>query len=70
MKVSFLSFSLFIGLKPLGYWSLFFSFINQSAIARIYYIGGGEEGGRIGHYGIFKGIEGGKVISIEAVLSS
>ena len=37
-------------------------------------IEGGEEGknkeeGRIGRYRVFRGIEGGKVISIEAVLS-
>jgi len=39
-------------------------------MARIYYIGGGKEGGRIGRYRVFGGIEGGKVVSIEAVLSS
>jgi len=38
-------------------------------MARIYYMGGGEEGGRIGRYGVFGGIEGGKVVGIEAVLS-
>ena len=38
-------------------------------MARIYYIGGGEEGGRISHYRVFGGIEGGKVIGIEAILS-
>jgi len=32
-------------------------------------MGGGKEGGRIGHYRVFRGIEGGKVVSIEAVLS-
>ena len=47
---------------------MFFSFANQSAIARIYYIGG-KEGGRISHYRVFKGIEEGKVISIKAILS-
>ena len=39
-------------------------------MAYIYYIGGNKEGGRIGYYRVFGGIEGGKVISIEAVLSS
>jgi len=39
-------------------------------MAHIYCIGGGKEGGRIGHYRVFRGIEGGKVIGIEAVLSS
>ena len=38
-------------------------------MARIYYIGGGEEGGRIGYCRVFGGIEGGKVISIKAILS-
>ena len=38
-------------------------------MARIYYIGGGKEEGRIGHYRVFRGIEKGKVISIKAVLS-
>ena len=38
-------------------------------MACIYCIEGGEEGGRISHYRVFRGIEGGKVISIEAVLS-
>ena len=33
-------------------------------------MGGGEEKGRISHYRVFGGIEGGKIISIEAVLSS
>ena len=37
-------------------------------MARIYYIRG-EEGGRISHYRVFGGIEGGKVIGIEAILS-
>jgi hypothetical protein len=58
-----------MGLKPLGYWFLFSGFTNQSTIARIYYIGGGKEGGRISQCGVFGGIEGGKVIGIEAVLS-
>ena len=39
-------------------------------MARICCIGGGEEGGRIGRCRVFGGIEGGKVISIKAVLSS
>ncbi len=39
-------------------------------MAHIHHIGGDEEGDRIGCYGVFKGIEGGKVIGIEAVLSS
>jgi len=38
-------------------------------MACIYYIGGGKEGGRISCYGVFGGIEGGKVVGIEAVLS-
>ena len=58
-----------MGSKPLGHWSLFFSFANQSTIARIYYIGEGKEGGRISHYRVFRGIKGGKVISIKAVLN-
>jgi hypothetical protein len=33
-------------------------------------MGGGKEGGRISYYRVFGGIKGGKVISIEAVLSS
>jgi len=33
-------------------------------------MGGGKEGGRIGYYRVFRDIEGGKVIGIEAVLSS
>ena len=49
---------------------MFSGFANQSAIARIYYIGGGKEGGRISHCGVFGGIEGGKVVGIETVLSS
>jgi len=39
-------------------------------MAYIYYIGEGKKGGRIGCYGVFRGIEGGKVVGIEAVLSS
>ena len=39
-------------------------------MARICCIGGGKEGGRINHYRVFGGIEGGKVIGIEAVLNS
>jgi len=39
-------------------------------MAYIYYMGGGKKGGRIGYCGVFGGIEGGKVVSIEAVLSS
>jgi len=39
-------------------------------MARIYCIEGGKEGGRIGRCGVFGGIEGGKVVGIEAVLSS
>ena len=39
-------------------------------MARICYIGGGKEGGRIGYCRVFGGIEGEKVISIKAVLSS
>ena len=38
-------------------------------MACIYYIGGGEKGGRISHYRVFGGIEKEKVISIEAVLN-
>ena len=38
-------------------------------MARIYYIERGEERGRINYYRGFKGIKGGKVISIEAILS-
>ena len=38
-------------------------------MAHIYYIGGGEGGGKIGRCRVFGGIEGGKVIGIEAVLS-
>jgi len=39
-------------------------------MARICYIGGGKKGGRISYCGVFRGIDGGKVIGIEAVLSS
>ena len=38
-------------------------------MARIYCIGGDKGGGRIGRCRVFGGIEGGKVIGIEAVLS-
>ena len=38
-------------------------------MACIYYIKGGKEEGRISYYRVFRGIEGGKVISIKAVLS-
>ena len=38
-------------------------------MAYICYIRGGKGGGRMGHYKVFRGIEGGKVIGIEAVLS-
>ena len=57
-----------MGLKLLGHWFLFFGFANQSAMAHIYCMGG-KEGGRIGCYRVFRGIEGGKVIGIKAVLS-
>jgi len=33
-------------------------------------MGGGEEGGRISYYRVFRGIKGGKVVGIEAILSS
>jgi len=39
-------------------------------MACIYCIGGGKEGGRINCCGVFRGIEGGKVVGIEAILSS
>ena len=48
---------------------MFSGFTNQSAMACICCIGG-EEGGRIGRYRVFGGIEGGKVIGIKAILSS
>ena len=38
-------------------------------MACIYYIGEGKEGGRISRYRVFRGIKGGKVISIKAVLN-
>ena len=38
-------------------------------MARIYYIEGGEERGKINHYKVFRGIKGGKAISIKAILS-
>ena len=58
-----------MGLKPSGYWFLFSSFTNQSAMAHIYYIGGGKKGGKISQNITFGGIEGGEVINIKAVLS-
>ena len=38
-------------------------------MAYIYYIGEGKERNRISRYKVFRGIKGGKVISIKTVLS-
>ena len=58
-----------MGSKPLGHWSLFSGFANQSTMACICCMGGKEKN-RIGCCKVFRGIKGGKVIGIEAVLSS